>query len=76
VLTELRNRGIADAFMACFDGLKGLPEAIRATWPHADVQTCFVHLVRSSLRYTSTKHWAQVCREMREIYTAPNPRRC
>ena len=71
VLTELRNRGIADAFIVCCDGLKGLPEAIRAAWPLADVQTCVVHLVRSSLRYTSKKHWAQVCREMREIYTAP-----
>ena len=71
VLTELRNRGVADAFIVCCDGLKGLPEAIRATWPHADVQTCVVHLVRSSLRYTSKKHWGQVCREMREIYTAP-----
>jgi putative transposase len=71
VLTELRNRGIADAFIVCCDGLKGLPEAIRATWPAADVQTCVVHLVRSSLRYTSKKHWGQVCREMREIYTAP-----
>jgi len=30
-----------------------------------------VHLVRSALRFTSRKHWAQVCREMREIYTAP-----
>jgi transposase-like protein len=35
------------------------------------VQLCVVHLVRSSLRYTSKKHWGQVCREMREIYTAP-----
>jgi transposase-like protein len=70
-MTELRNRGIADCFIVCCDGLKGLPEAIRATWPRADVQTCVVHLVRSSLRYTSKKHWGQVCREMREIYTAP-----
>ena len=71
VMTELRNRGIGDCFIVCCDGLKGLPDAIRATWPHADVQTCVVHLVRSSLRYTSKKHWGQVCREMREIYTAP-----
>jgi transposase-like protein len=71
VLTELRNRGIADTFIVCCDGLKGLPEAIRATWPQADVQTCVVHLVRSALRYTSKRHWGQVCREMREIYTAP-----
>lgn len=71
VLTELRNRGIQDCFIVCCDGLKGLPESIRATWPLVDVQTCVVHLVRSSLRYTSKKHWGQVCREMREIYTAP-----
>jgi putative transposase len=72
VLTELRNRGIQDCFIVCCDGLKGLPESIRATWPLADVQLCVVHLVRSSLRYTAKKHWGQVCREMREIYTAPN----
>lgn len=71
VLTELRNRGVQDTFIVCCDGLKGLPDSIRATWPLADVQLCVVHLVRSSLRYTSKKHWGQVCREMREIYTAP-----
>jgi len=71
VLTELRNRGIHDTFIVCCDGLKGLPESIRATWPLADVQLCVVHLVRSALRYTSKKRWSQVCREMREIYTAP-----
>jgi len=32
VLTELRNRGIQDTFIVCCDGLKGLPDAIRATW--------------------------------------------
>ena len=71
VLTELRNRGIADCFIVCCDGLKGLPDAIRATWPEADVQLCVVHLVRSSLRFTARKYWGPVCREMREIYTAP-----
>ncbi len=71
VLTELRNRGIADVFIVCCDGLKGLPDAIRATWPKADVQLCVVHLVRSSLRFTSKKYWGPVCRELRAIYTAP-----
>jgi transposase-like protein len=71
VLTELRNRGVHDTFIVCCDGLKGLPEAVRATWPLAEVQLCVVHLVRSSLRYTSKKHWGQVCRELREIYTSP-----
>jgi transposase-like protein len=71
LLTELRNRGIQDTFIVCCDGLKGLPDAIRATWPLAEVQLCVVHLVRSSLRYTARKHWTRICRELREIYTAP-----
>ncbi len=36
VLTELRNRGIQDTFIVCCDGLKGLPDSIRATWPLAE----------------------------------------
>jgi putative transposase len=71
LLTELRNRGVGDCFIVCCDGLKGLPDAIRATWPLAEVQLCVVHLVRSSLRYTSKKHWGRVSKELREIYTAP-----
>ena len=71
MLTELRNRGLADALVVCCDGLRGLPESIRATWPQATVQTCVVHMVRNSLRYASKKHWGQITRAMREIYTAP-----
>jgi transposase-like protein len=70
MLTELRNRGLVDALIVCCDGLKGLPESIRATWPDATVQTCVVHLVRNTLRYVSKKYWASITREMREIYTA------
>jgi putative transposase len=70
LLTELRNRGVLDTFIVCCDGLKGLPDAIRATWPLAEVQLCVVHLVRSSLRYTAKKHWGRVSKELREIYTA------
>jgi putative transposase len=71
VLTELRNRGLLDALIVCCDGLKGLPESIRTTWPLADVQLCVVHLVRSALRYTSKKYGGKVCADLREIYTAP-----
>jgi len=70
MLTELKNRGVADALVVCCDGLRGLPEAIRVTWPEATVQTCVVHLVRNSLRYASKKYWAQITRELKEIYTA------
>jgi putative transposase len=70
MLTELRNRGLLDALVVCCDGLKGLPESIRATWPDATVQTCVVHMVRNSLTYASKKDWQPIIKAMREIYTA------
>lgn len=71
MLTELRNRGITDVLVTCCDGLKGLPEAIRTIWKDTTVQTCVVHMVRNSLRYASKKHWGQITKQMRAIYTAP-----
>jgi len=32
VITELKNRGIEDIFIACVDGLKGFPDAIAAVF--------------------------------------------
>jgi putative transposase len=49
VMAELRNRGVGDILIAVVDGLKGFPDAITAVFPQAQVQTCIVHLIRSSL---------------------------
>ncbi|GEL96432.1 IS256 family transposase [Cellulomonas composti] len=73
MLSELRNRGILDVCIVCCDGLKGLPEAIVATWPAASVQTCVVHLVRNTLRYSSKKYWQAIIRELKAVYTAATP---
>jgi putative transposase len=72
VLSELKNRGVNDVLLLCCDGLKGLPDSARAVWPQVDVQLCVVHLVRNSLRYASKKHWGPICKQLREIYTAPS----
>ncbi|TXS39544.1 IS256 family transposase [Streptomyces sp. or43] len=71
-LAELRNRGVEDVLIACCDGLKGLPDSIQNTWPQTDVQLCVVHMVRASLKYASTKYWAQIAKELRHVYTAAN----
>ncbi|MCP4960330.1 MAG: IS256 family transposase [Actinomycetia bacterium] len=71
MLTELKNRGVTDALIVCCDGLKGLPDSIRTTWPDATVQTCVVHMVRNSLRYASKADWGKITKAMRAIYTAP-----
>jgi putative transposase len=70
VITELRNRGVDDVLFVCCDGLKGLPEAIEAVWPQASVQTCVVHLIRSSLRFVGYKDRKRVAADMKRIYRA------
>jgi putative transposase len=72
VLTEVKNRGVTDVIFVCCDGLKGLPDAIEATWPQASVQTCVVHLIRASMRYCSWKDRKTVTKALRPIYTAPS----
>jgi putative transposase len=70
VLTELKNRGLQDIFIACVDGLKGFPQAIEAVYPQTTVQLCIVHLVRGSLQYVSWKERRAVAQELRSIYQA------
>jgi putative transposase len=53
VLTDLKQRGVADVLFVCVDGLTGFPEAIEAIFPRATVQTCLVHQVRNSLKFVS-----------------------
>jgi putative transposase len=70
VVTELKNRGVADVFIACVDGLKGFPEAIETVFPKAAVQLCIVHLVRHSLNYVSWKQRKAVAADLKRIYQA------
>jgi putative transposase len=70
ILTELRNRGVKDIFIACVDGLKGFPQAIESVFPQAQVQLCIVHLVRASLNYVSWKDRKQVAAALKPIYRA------
>lgn len=71
VFNELKTRGVEDCFIACVDGLKGLPEAIEAVYPLTQVQLCIVHQVRNSLKYVSWKDRKAVAASLRAIYTAP-----
>jgi putative transposase len=70
VVTELRNRGVQDIFIACVDGLKGLPEAIETVFPRTEVQQCIVHLVRQSLKYVNWKQRKEVAADLKMIYSA------
>jgi transposase-like protein len=69
-LTDLKNRGLRDIFVACIDGLSGFPEAIRAAYPQTSVQLCIVHLVRAALRYVNTQDSKPVIADLKKIYQA------
>lgn len=69
-LTDLKNRGLRDIFVACIDGLSGFAEAIHAAYPQTSVQLCIVHLVRAALRYVSTQDSKAVIADLKKIYQA------
>jgi putative transposase len=71
VLTEIKNRGTEDVCIVVWDGLKGLPAPIEATWPLAIVQTCVLHLVRNTFRLASRADWDAMARDLRPVYVAP-----
>jgi len=70
VVTELKNRGVQDIFIACVDGLKGFPEAIEAVYPKTAVQLCLVHMVRHSLNYVSWKLRKEVAAGLKAVYAS------
>jgi transposase-like protein len=72
ILTEIKNRGVADVCIVVCDGLRGLPQAITTVWDRAIVQTCVIHLIRNTFRYASRKYWDQMSRDLRPVYTAPS----
>jgi putative transposase len=72
VLTEIKNRGVDDVCIVVCDGLKGLPDAIEATWSRAIVQTCVLHLIRNTFRLASRADWDTMAKDLRPVYTAIN----
>ena len=70
VLTELKNRGLQEIFIASVDGLKGFPDAIETVYPDTQVQLCIVHMVRNSLKYVSWKQRKEMADDLKTIYRA------
>ena len=70
VLNDLRNRGVQDILIAVVDGLKGFPVAIEAAFPRTQVQTCIVHLLRSSMAFASFKDRKAIANALKAIYKA------
>ena len=72
IITELKNRGVEQIYIACVDGLKGFTEAINSVFPQTIVQLCIVHMVRNSLNYVPWKDRKLVASDLKAIYSASN----
>ena len=68
VLNDLKSRGVRDVFIFSVDGLRGLEEAIRASYPDSDIQRCVIHQIRNSLRYVSWRERKELSKDLKEIY--------
>jgi putative transposase len=73
VMNDLKNRGVRDILIACCDGLNGFEDAITSAFAHTVVQRCVVHLIRNALRPVARRDAGDVAKELRKIYTAPDP---
>ena len=71
VVTDLKNRGVEDVFIACVDGLTGFKEAIRSVYPQVEIQRCIIHQIRNSLKYVVWKDRKAFAADLKAIYRAP-----
>ena len=72
VLNALKSRGVEDIFIACIDGLKGFPEAIRSTFPETEIQLCIIHQIRHSIKYVGSKDQKAFMSDLKQVYQAPS----
>lgn len=70
VFNALKARGLEDILIAVTDGLKGMTQALEATYPKAEHQTCIVHLIRASTAFISHRDRKGVCDALKPIYQA------
>lgn len=70
VCNDLKNRGVQDILIACMDGLKGLPEAIKVVFPDVSIQTCIIHQIRNSFKYIASKDTKEFMRDLKCVYKA------
>ncbi|MCQ2012676.1 IS256 family transposase [Clostridium butyricum] len=70
ICNDLKNRGVKEILIACMDGLKGLPQAIKTVFPSVNIQTCIVHQIRNSIKYIASKDKKAFMKDLKEVYKA------
>ena len=71
VVSDLKNRGVEDIFIAAIDGLNGFKESIRAVFHQVEIQRCVVHQIRNSLKYVTWADRKAFAKDLKAVYQAP-----
>ena len=70
ILNEIGNRGVKDILIVSVDNLKGFSEAIKSSYPKAEIQKCIVHQIRNSIKYVASKDLKEFTKDLKTVYKA------
>jgi len=67
VFEDLINRGLKRVLVVVSDDFPGIIETVKAVYPYADHQLCFVHLQRNIRKYMTKADAAEFNKELDKI---------
>ena len=72
VFEDLKERGIEKVLYIISDGLTGIKNAIKLSYPTSFYQRCVVHIVRDLKTYTNKNNSKEVIKDFKNIYSSPS----
>ena len=72
VFEDLKERGVEKILYIVSDGLTGIKNAIKLSYPTSFYQRCVVHIVRDLKTYTNKNNSKEVIKDFKNIYSSPS----
>ena len=72
VFEDLKERGLEKVLYIISDGLTGIKNAIKLSYPTSFYQRCVVHIVRDLKTYTNKNNSKSIIADFKNIYSAPS----
>ena len=72
VFEDLKERGLEKVLYIISDGLTGIKNAIKLSYPTSFYQRCVVHIVRDLKTYTNKNNSKGIIADFKNIYSAPS----
>ena len=72
VFEDLKERGVLKILYIISDGLTGIKNAIKLSYPTSFYQRCVVHIVRDLKTYTNKNNSKSIIADFKNIYSAPS----